>query len=48
MPAPVFRGMALPELTNEEHHKWVFAHRSVMTIPSGVRVVESATEDYER
>ena len=48
MPPPVFRDVPLPELTNDEHYKWVFTHRSAVTIPSSVRVTESATEDYER
>ena len=48
MPPSVFRGVPLPELTNDEHFKWVFSHRSVMTIPASVRVTEATTEDYER
>lgn len=48
MPSPVFRDVALPELANDEHHKWVFTHRSVVTIPSSARVTEAVTEDYER
>lgn len=48
MPPSVFRGVALPELINDEQHKWVFTHRSVVTIPSTVRITEAATEDYER
>lgn len=45
---PVFRGVPLPELTNDEHFKWVFTHRSIVTIPASVRVTEATTEDYER
>ena len=48
MPPSVFRGMPLPELTNEEHFEWVFTHPSVANIPSSVRVADSTMEDYER
>jgi len=48
MPPSVFRGVPLPELTNDDHFKWVFTHRSVVTIPSSVRVADSDPEDYER
>lgn len=48
MPPSIFRGAPLPELTNDQHFKWVFTHRSVVAIPASVRVTEAATEDYER
>lgn len=48
MPPSVFRGVPLPELTNDDHFKWVFTHRSVVAIPASVRVTEAATGDYER
>jgi hypothetical protein len=48
MPQAVYRGVPLPELTNDKDFTWVFTHRSVVTIPSSVRITEAATEDYER
>ena len=48
MPPSVFRGVPLPELTDYDHFKWVFTHRSVEAIPASVRVTEAATGDYER
>ena len=48
MPPSIFRGVPLPELTNEEHFEWVFTHPSVAAIPPSVRAAESVMGDYER